>query len=166
MDLHRKITLCGHDAKNMKQFALRFQNIAQNDTLDRPCFGEIWFPVDKNEWDAHYAQTQDNVVDPQDLNLEPGHAEPEPCFSWSQVRDPEYALLDSGATHVLSPGNMLPKGARAFEVTINLVVGKGKPRCLRNEVYAENRAQPLLPLRRLANLLDTKFVWENGQAQR
>ena len=35
---------------------------------------------------------------------------------------------------------------------------------LRNEVYAEDRAHPLLPLGRLANLLDTKFVWENGEA--
>ena len=35
---------------------------------------------------------------------------------------------------------------------------------LENEVYAEDRAHPLLPLGRLANLLDTKFIWENGQA--
>ena len=55
-------------------------------------------------------------------------------------------------------------GARAFGVTINLAVGKEKARCWRNEVYAEGRAYPLLPLGRLANSLDTKFVWENGQA--
>ena len=66
-----------------------------------------------------------------------------------------YALLDSGATHVLLPGHMLPKGARWFEVTVNLAVGKEKARCWRNEVYAEDRAHPLLPLGRLANLLDT-----------
>ena len=54
--------------------------------------------------------------------------------------------------------------ARSFEVTFNLAVGKEKVRCWRNEVYAEHRAHPLLPLGRLANLLDTKFVWENGQA--
>ena len=58
---------------------------------------------------------------------------------------------------------MLPKGARSFEVTANLAVGKEKAKCWRNEVYAEERAHPLLPLGRLANLLDTKFVWENGE---
>ena len=82
----------------------------------------------------------------------------------SQVRDPAYALLDSGATHVLLPGHMLPKGARSFEVTVNLAVGKEKAKCWRNEVYAQERAHPLLPLGRLTNLLDTKFVWENGTA--
>ena len=66
------------------------------------------------------------------LDLEQGCDEPDLCFSRSQVRDPAYALLDSGATHVLLPGHMLPKGARSFEVT--------------------------------ANLLDTKFVWEDGTA--
>ena len=29
---------------------------------------------------------------------------------------------------------MLPKGARSFEVTVNLAVGKEKARCWRNEV--------------------------------
>ena len=100
-----------------------------------------------------------------DIYLGPGHADPELCFSRSQVRDPAYALLDSGANHVLLPGHMLPKGAREFEVAINLPIAKKKARCLRNEVYAEDQAHPLLPLGRLANLsvLDTKFVWENGQ---
>ena len=32
-----------------------------------------------------------------------------------------------------------------------------------NEVYAQERAHPLLPLG-LTNLLDTKFVWEDGTA--
>ena len=64
---------------------------------------------------------------------------------------------------------MLPKGARSFGVTVNLAIGKEKARCWRNEVYAEDRVHPLLPLGRLANLLDTKildtkFVWENGEA--
>ena len=64
---------------------------------------------------------------------------------------PAYALI---ATH----------GAHSFDVTVNLAVGKEKARCWRNEVYAEERAHPLLPLERLANLLDTNFVWESGQA--
>ena len=85
-------------------------------------------------------------------------------LSRSQVRDPAYALLDSGATHVLLPRHMLPKGARSFEVTVNLAVGKEKAKCWRNEAYAEDRAHPLLPLGRVANLLDTKFVWEDGTA--
>ena len=101
-------------------------------------------------------------IDPADLDLKPGQDEPELCFSRSQVRDPAYALLDSGATDVLLPGHMLPKGARSFEVTINLAFGKEKARCWRNDVYAEDRAHPLLPLGRLANLLDTMFIWENG----
>ena len=96
----------------------------------------------------------DLIPDPADLDLEDGYSEPELCFSKSQVRDPAYALLDSGATHVPLPGHMLPKGARSFEVTVNLAVGKEKAKCWRNEVYAEDRA----------NLLDTKFVWENGEA--
>ena len=61
---------------------------------------------------------------------------------------------------------MLPKGARSFEVTVNLAVGKEKARCWRNEVYAEDRAHPLLPLGRLANLLDTRLSGRNGEAVR
>ena len=49
-----------------------------------------------------------------------GCEEPDLCFSRSQVRDPAYALLDSGATHVLLPGHMLPKGAKSFEVTVKV----------------------------------------------
>ena len=104
--------------------------------------------------------TYDSIPDLADLDLEHGYSEPE----LSQIRDFAYALLDSGATHVLLPGHMLPKGARSFEVTVNLAVGQEKARCWRNEVYAEDRAHPILPLGRLANLLDTKFVWENGEA--
>ena len=49
-------------------------------------------------------------------------------------------------------------------MTVNLAVGKEKAKCWRSEVYAEDRAHLLLPLGRLANLLDTKFVWEDGTA--
>ena len=101
---------------------------------------------------------RDSLNPPPDYGLE----KPELCFSRSQVRDPAYALLDSGATHVLLLGHMLPIGAHSFEVTVNLAVGKEKARCWRDEVYAEDRAHPLLPLGRLANLLDTKLTWENG----
>ena len=59
---------------------------------------------------------------------------------------------------------MLLRGARSFQVTVSLAVGKKKARCWRHEVYAEDRSHPLLPPGRLANLLDTKFIWENGEA--
>ena len=107
--------------------------------LDRAWFGEMWR----------------------------GYSEPDLCFSKSQVRDPAYALLDSGATHVLLPGHMSPKGARSFEVTVNLAVGKEKAKCWRNEVYAEDRAHPLLPLGRLANFVEYKVCmgrWYCGYA--
>ena len=40
----------------------------------------------------------DPILDSADLDLEQGYSEPELCFARSQVRDPAYALLDSGAT--------------------------------------------------------------------
>ena len=49
MNQHQQTALFGHDAKNMKQFALHLQSIAQNDTLDGTWFGEVWFPVDRSE---------------------------------------------------------------------------------------------------------------------
>ena len=158
-----RISLYGHDAKSMKNFTLHFDMAEQCESLDRSWFGEMRFPVEKYTYQAQSSFTQDSIPDPADLDLDEGYSEPELCFSKSQVRDPAYALLDSGATHVLLPGHMLPKGARSFEVTVNLAVGKEKARCWRNEVYAEDRAHPP-PLGRLANLLDTKFVWENGEA--
>ena len=86
----------------------------------------MWFPVQKHTYHVLSSVTSDCRADPADLDLEEGHSEPELCFSRSQVRDPAYALVDSGATHVLLPGHMLPKGARSFKVTVNLAVGKEK----------------------------------------
>ena len=157
-----KISLYGHDAKTMRNFTWHFDMAEQRDSLDRAWFGEMWFPVEKYTYHVQSSATYDTIPDPADLDL--GYSEPDLCFSRSQVRDPAYALLDSGATHVLLPGHMLPKGARSFEVTVNLAVGEEKAKCWRNEVFAEDRAPPLLPLGRLANLLDTKFVWEDGTA--
>ena len=124
----------GHDAKTTKNFTLDFDTKEQCETLDRAWFGEMWFPVQRHTYHVQSSVTHDCISDP--------------------------------ATHVLLPGHMLPKGARSFEVTVNLAVGKEKAKCWRNEVYAEDRlrAYPLLPLGRLANLLDTKFVWEDGTA--
>ena len=160
----RKISLYGHDAKTMKNFTLHFDNNEQCDTLDRAWFGEMWFSVQRHTYHVQASVMDDSMSDPADLDLDDGFSEPDLCFSRSQVRDPAYALLDSGATHVLLPGHMLPKGARSFEVTVNLAVGKEKAKCWRNEVYAQERAHPLLTLGRLTNLLDTKFVWEDGTA--
>ena len=160
----RRISLYGHDAKTMKNFNFHFDNNEQCATLDRSWFGEMWFPIQRNTYHVQASVRDDSIADPADLDLDDGYSEPDVCFSRSQVRDPAYALLDSGATHVLLPGHMLPKGARSFEVTVNLAVGKEKAKCWRNEVYAQERAHPLLPLGRLTNLLDTKFVWEDGTA--
>ena len=98
----RKVSLYGHDAKTMKNFTLHFET---NDQFrDTP----IMFIL---------RSLMTAIPDPAYLDLDEGYSEPDLCFSRSQVRDPAYALLDSGATHVLLPGHMLPKGARSFEVT-------------------------------------------------
>ena len=78
----------------------------------------------KNACQVQSSISPDRVLDPAELDLEPGQDESELCCSRSQTRDPAYAPLDSGATHVLLPGHMLPKGARSFEVTVNLAVGQ------------------------------------------
>ena len=153
----RRISLYGHDAKTMKHFTLHFDVNEQCDTLDRAWFGEMWFPVQRHTYHVHASVTDDSIADPADLDLDDGCSEPDLCFSKSHVRDPAYALLDSGATHVLCycqeicyPRVQGP--ARSLEVTVNLAVGKEKAKCWRNEVYAEDRAHPLLPLGRLMNL--------------
>ena len=63
----------------------------------------MWFPVEKYVYQVQSSVTCDSIPDPADLDLEHGYSEPELCFSRSQVRDPVYALLDSGSTHVLLP---------------------------------------------------------------
>ena len=97
-----------------------------------------------------------------ELDLEDGCTEPE--LYRAAPSEKTFALLDSGATHVLLPSNMLPKGARSFEVTIRIAVGKDQARCWRNEICAEDKVQLLFPLGKLANLLDLKFYWEAGAA--
>ena len=42
-----RVSLYGHDAKNMRNFTLHFDMAEQCDSLDRLWFGEIWFPVEK-----------------------------------------------------------------------------------------------------------------------
>ena len=67
----------------------------------------MWFPVEKCVYQVQASIAQDPVLGPTDLDLEPGHSEPDLRFSRSQVRDPAYDLLDSGGTHVLLPGHIL-----------------------------------------------------------
>ena len=100
----RKISLYGHDAKSMKNFALHFDNNEQCDALESAWFEEMWFPVRRNSYHVQRSVRDDSTSDPADVDLEDGYDEPDLCFSRSQVRDPAYALLDSGATHVLLPG--------------------------------------------------------------
>ena len=114
----RSISMDTMQLKTMKHFTLYFDSSEQCDALDRAWFGEMWFPVQRHNYHVQLSIRDDCVVDPADLDLEYGCEEPDLCFSRSQVRDPAYALLDSGATHVLLPGHMLPKGARSFEVTV------------------------------------------------
>ena len=113
----RRISLHGHDAKTMKNFSLHFNINEQCDNLDRAWFGEMWFPVQRNTFHVQASVKDDSIADPAELDLDDGYSEPDLCLSRSQVRDPAYALLDSGATHVL----LLPKGTGS-----NLVVGKEK----------------------------------------
>ena len=129
-----RISLYGHDAKSVKNFTLHFDMAEQCDSLDRLWFGEMWFPVEKYVYQVQSSYTQAPIPDPADLDLAEGYSEPELCFSKSQIRDPAYALLDSGATHVLLPGHMLPKQPQSFEVTVNPAVGKEKAKCWRNEI--------------------------------
>ena len=136
----------------MKNFTLHFDMAEQCDSLDRLWFGEMWFPVEKYVYQVQSSGTYDSILDPADLDLDNGYSEPELCFSKSQIRDPAYALLDSGATYVLLPGHMLPKGARSFEVTVNLAVGKAKTKCCSPALGSSSKS------------VDTKFVWENGEA--
>ena len=113
-----KIAQCGHDAENMKNFTLHFETDDQCESLDQLWFGKVWFRIKKYACEAQSIQSPDCILDPAELDLEPGQDEPELCFLRSQVQEPAYALLDRGATHVLLPGHMLPKGARSFEVTV------------------------------------------------
>ena len=80
--------LYGHDAKSMRNFTLHFDNENQCESLDRLWFGEVWFPVEKYVCQDQYSISPDRVLDPAELDLEPGQDEPELCFARSQIRDP------------------------------------------------------------------------------
>ena len=122
VNAQRKIALCGHDAKNMKNFTLHFENGDQCE-IDR-----LWFGA--------------------------GQDEPELCFSRSQARDPAYALLDSGATHVLLPGHTLPRGTRSFEVIVNLAIGKETCTMLEKRSLCRRQSP------------SSSSTWETGQPAR
>ena len=75
-----RIALYGHDAKSMKNFTLHFDSPDQCDSLDRLWFGEMWFPMEKYVYQVQSSITPDPILDPADLDLEPGHSEPDLCF--------------------------------------------------------------------------------------
>ena len=64
-----RFALYGHDAKNMKNFTLHFDNACQRAALERLWFGEMWFPVEKYVYQVQSSIAQDPVLDPTDLDL-------------------------------------------------------------------------------------------------
>ena len=80
-------SLC-HDAKSMKNFTLHFDNENQCESLQRLWFGEMWFPVEKYVCQVQLSISQDCVLDPAELDLEPGQDEQELCF-----RDLKFEIL-------------------------------------------------------------------------
>ena len=126
-----RISLYGHDAKSMKNFTFHFDMAEQCDSLDRSWFGEMCFPVEIYVYQVQPSVTYDSIPDPADLDLEYGYSEPELCFSKSHKS--EIRLMPRLTVELLMfsfQGHMLPKGARSFEVTVNLAVGKGKSKML------------------------------------
>ena len=76
-----RIALYGHDAKSMKNFTLHFdcENQCANPSTVYG-FVEVWIPMEKYTCEVQSAQSQDRVLDPAELDLEPGQDEPELCF--------------------------------------------------------------------------------------
>ena len=143
-----RVSLYGHDAFSMKNITLHFDMAEQCDSLDRSWFGEVWFSVAEYAYQVHSSVSYDSVPDPADLDLEHGYREPELCLSKSQVRDPAYALLDSGATHVLQ---VLMKFEPSRQLKVRTTPGN-------QESFATKipRMRPLLPLKQ--SLLSTLRV--------
>ena len=95
--------LYGYDASYNKKFSLRCDKFDEHQSLERSCYGEMGFPVEPLIPEAQSALNDAETFDPMELDLDPGCPEPYLWFSTSQVKNPTYALLDSGATHVLLP---------------------------------------------------------------
>ena len=80
-----RIALYGHDAKSMKKLHLYTSTMQTSATHliggdHRSWFGNMWFPVESYVYQVQASISQDPVLDPADLDLEPGQDEPELCF--------------------------------------------------------------------------------------
>ena len=62
-------------------------------TLDRLWFGEMWFPVEKHVYQVQASIAQDPVLDPADLDLEPGHSEPVLHDHKSEIQHTRYWIV-------------------------------------------------------------------------
>ena len=100
-----RISLYGHDAKNMKNFTLHFDMTEQ---CASPGHG-LWFPVEKTHVYQVQASsfTQDSITDPADLQLKV-LSEPELCFSRSQFQRSSLCIARQRSDHVLLPWTHAP----------------------------------------------------------
>ena len=151
-----RISLYGHDARSMKNLTLHFDMAEQCDCLDRSWFGEMWFPAENMSIRSNPLSPMTPCLIQQILTLNKGIAN-QSCASAS-------CKFEIQLTHYLTVELLMCYFQDTCFEVVNVAVGKKKARCWRNEVYAEDRAHPVLPLSRLANLLDTEFIWENGEA--
>ena len=119
---------------SMKNFTLHFDMAEQCDSLDRSWFGKTALKISPGKVGRNNTQQQTLTLNKAIVNQSYASLSHKSVIQHMQC----YALLNSGATHVLLPGHMLPRGARSFKVIVNLAVGKEKARCWRNEVYAED----------------------------
>eukprot|EP00971_Amphidinium_carterae_P342471 6481786-Amphidinium_carterae.1 len=78
-----------------------------------------------------------------------------------------YAMVDSGASHMLLPLKSLKKDdkERANQINVKLAVGNRTAFMFRDEVYAEGRVQHLLPLCRISEKLQLSLVLSDGVGQ-
>eukprot|EP00971_Amphidinium_carterae_P315107 6263589-Amphidinium_carterae.1 len=78
-----------------------------------------------------------------------------------------YAMVDSGASHMLLPLKSLKKDdkEKANQINVKLAVGNRTAFMFRDEVYAEGRVQHLLPLCRISEKLQLSLVLSDGIGQ-
>ena len=74
---NNRISLYGHDAKNMKNFTLHFDMAEQCEGLDRSWFGEMWFPVENMSIKSSLLSPMTSFQIQQTLIYEQGYSESE-----------------------------------------------------------------------------------------
>eukprot|EP00971_Amphidinium_carterae_P332158 6466176-Amphidinium_carterae.1 len=89
-----------------------------------------------------------NTKERLDLPICPTHGKP-------------FALMDSGASHVLLPLHMLngPDLDVAKKIQVNLAVGHSEGRMFRDEVYADGKVHKLVPIGRVIDHLGLTLLW-------